>query len=250
MTREITLTKGLVALVDDDNLDWLNQWNWSVSQGYAVRGAFTSEKRSGYGIGMHRVVAGAAPSEVVDHIDRNPLNNQRANLRICSQRDNSRNRKGWLTGKSKFKGVVFDKERGIWVAHICVNRRTVFLGRFEREADAANQYDAAALHAFRDFAHCNSVGPPAALADDLVARLDAALSGKWKSIVRMSREDREAALARALRGEDYRFIAEDYGISRSAVGGIVFRHKHPRCSSAEAEAAHQTIRTAEREPAP
>lgn len=226
MTREIPLTKGLAALVDDENFEWLSQWTWHTSDGYAVRRAANGTKASGGTVGMHRVVAGAGPGEVVDHINRNPLDNRRANLRVCIQRDNSRNRRGWLTGRSAFKGVSFDRERSIWVANISVNRRTVFIGRFDQEPDAAAAYDAAAVYAFREFALCNfPEGGERPISADLAARLDAAARGERKPKASVTAEVRAAALARALRGEDYRFIAEDVGLSRSAIAGIVFRNK-------------------------
>lgn len=233
MTRELRLRRGQVAIVDDDCFDWLSQWDWHLSpDGYAMRGAATGTRSGGGSVAMHRVVAGAAPGEVVDHINRDTLDNRRANLRICTQKDNSRNRRGWMSGASIYKGVSYDRERSIWVANIGVERRTIFLGRYQAEEDAARAYDAAARYAFKQFAHCNFADGEDLPPESVCARLDAAVRAERKPKTMMTREQRAEALSRALRGEPHAWIAGDYGVSRAAIGGLVFRHKHARRDAA------------------
>jgi hypothetical protein len=94
MTKEISLTKGYIALVDDADYEWL-------SHGVVY---------------MHRVVAGASRGQEVDHINRNPLDNRRANLRIVSRAQNLVNRKVFKNNLSGVKGVYFDKQKQKWIA--------------------------------------------------------------------------------------------------------------------------------------
>ena len=97
--KEITLSKDKVALVDDEDFDFLSQWKWSASlesrgtKWYAIRWSRKSEhgddKR--FKIRMHRVLMGLPPKDdrvVVDHVDRNGLNNQRSNMEIIMQVEN------------------------------------------------------------------------------------------------------------------------------------------------------------------
>ena len=68
----------------------------------------------------------------IDHIDRNPLDNRIENLRILTQQQNT-----WNRGA---KGYHWDKENNKWVARIKFNKKTIYLGRFIEEADAAQAY--------------------------------------------------------------------------------------------------------------
>jgi len=78
--KRIPITDDIDALVDDEDYDNLSQHKWYFSDGYAVR----DHKR----VAMHRQIMGFPKGMVVDHIDGNRLNNQRHNLRICTQREN------------------------------------------------------------------------------------------------------------------------------------------------------------------
>ena len=69
----------------------------------------------------------------IDHIDRNPLDNRIENLRILTQQQNMWNR-------ANTKGYHWDKENNKWVARIKFNKKTIYLGRFTEEADAAQAY--------------------------------------------------------------------------------------------------------------
>ena len=85
--KEIPLTRGKFALVDDEDYEWLSQWKWYCSTtGYAVRGC---KNRILY---MHREIAKTKPGMLTDHINRNKLDNRKENLRFCSHRENMKNR--------------------------------------------------------------------------------------------------------------------------------------------------------------
>lgn len=104
--REIVLSKNKVALVDDADYDFLSQWKWCASlesrgtKWYAIRWSRKSEHGDGkkFKIRMHRVLMGLPPKDdsiVVDHKDRNGLNNQRDNLENISQVENMHRAPGW-----------------------------------------------------------------------------------------------------------------------------------------------------------
>jgi hypothetical protein len=105
---------------------------------------------------VHRVIVlletGIEPAEV-DHRDGNGLNNKWNNLRACSKQENARNIKRHSNSTSPFKGITFDKERGLWAARIRPKKgHTKHLGRFKTATAAAQAYRAAALKYHGKFA--------------------------------------------------------------------------------------------------
>ena len=87
-----------------------------------------------------------------DHEDRNELNNRKYNLRECISIENSRNRNISLNNTSGFIGVCWDKNNSKWLSSIGVNRKTIYLGRFESKNDAICARLKAEQEYFGDFA--------------------------------------------------------------------------------------------------
>ena len=159
------------ALVDDEDYEWINQWNWSYNKcgtdhGYATRQLPKSEtggkvKR----VLMHRVIMNLIEGDniMVDHIDHNGLNNQKSNIRVCSNSENSRNRISF--GKSKFLGVSPNRRRQTkyWRASIKTGGIIITIGNFniekygneQAEIMAAKAYDKAAIKYHGEFANLN-----------------------------------------------------------------------------------------------
>lgn len=156
--KKIPLTRGQVALVDDEDFDYLNQWKWfaSFTKGkfYAVRNVPNRAKRQKM-IRMNRILMDAKDGYEIDHVDGNSLNNQRANLRACSHKENSRNKKFHSKNTSGFKGVTWHKGERRWRAQIGVNYKKIVIGRFLTVEDAALAYDGAAKRFFGEFALTN-----------------------------------------------------------------------------------------------
>lgn len=159
--KTIDLTLGEIALVDNEDYDFLLQWNWrtwvdkSDPRGllkYAIANAVRKGRCST--IRMHRVILEASPRQFVDHENGNGLDNQRTNLRIASNRQNQANMVSNRDSISGFKGVTWDAEAGKWRMQIksgSIKRR----GRFLTEVEAAKAYDVAALDLFGEFARLN-----------------------------------------------------------------------------------------------
>ncbi len=145
--------------VDDEDFDFLNQWKWGPSchgrNIYAVR---TSRKSRTGRINMHRLVFNATPTQIIDHIDGDGLNNQKQNLRFCSRQQNNCNaRKRKSNTTSIYKGVMFERDRNKWRAVITSCGRIIRIGRFSREHEAAIAYNNAALIHFGEYALLNKI---------------------------------------------------------------------------------------------
>jgi uncharacterized protein YycO len=156
--KEIALTQDKVALVDDQDFEWLNQWKWCAKKGkngrfYAVRGVLENGKTNGYF--MHRVILGLTnPKVLVDHRNLNGLDNQRHNLRECSNKQNTRNRTAKKNGSSIFKGITRRKS-GLWVTQITSDMKNHYVGTFKTEEEAARAYDRKAVELHKEFANLN-----------------------------------------------------------------------------------------------
>ena len=160
MSKEISLTQEKVAIVDDEDFDWLNRWKWCVCKGpntfYIVRNSSrkTGKRKT---ILMHRLILGLKPGDPrqCDHKDHNGLNNQRHNLRCATRAQNQHNQKPYKGTSSQFKCVCWHRGAGKWAARIRVNGQSIHLGLFTSEIEAALAYDKAALRYYGEFANMN-----------------------------------------------------------------------------------------------
>ena len=149
---KIILSKsGQKIKVDDEDYEYLNQFSWHSSVGYATRDI---NHRTIY---MHREIMNPTEGFQVDHINHDKFNNKRENLRLCTPRQNSRNRSGW--GKSKYLGVSTSTIKGKWIAYIYLSKRQTVLGHYETEKEAAIAYDIAAIKSHGEFANLNILKP-------------------------------------------------------------------------------------------
>lgn len=123
------------ALVDDDLFDILNQKIWRLTpKGYVTRSQSFDGKE--FRLLLHRVVMSAPAEMQVDHIDRNPLNNQRSNLRLVDNSLNQHNRGISKKNTSGATNVYWDKERSRWRVRSWLNDKSVDLGRYKEYDEA------------------------------------------------------------------------------------------------------------------
>lgn len=148
--KQIHLTKGKFAIVDDDDFLQLSNLSWFFqSKGYAAN-------KNGL---MHRIILNANKLEQVDHINGDKLDNRKVNLRICTNSQNHMNKaKTSIKKSSKYKGVYWSCERERWRSDIKINKKKIHVGSFLDEDIAAKAYNEAALKYHGKFACLNIVG--------------------------------------------------------------------------------------------
>lgn len=150
--KEIPLTQGKVAIVDNRDYPKLARHKWCAGR-YGDN--FYALRDNGRVVGMHRVILKAPAGPEVDHRNHNGLDNRRSNLRLCTRSQNSFNRAPRAHSTSQYKGVCWLKTRSKWQVSISVNSRFRYLGIFRHEVIAAKRYDEAAKAAAGEFAWLN-----------------------------------------------------------------------------------------------
>jgi hypothetical protein len=149
------LSKRAFAMVDDADFELVSQFKWylkpAIKTSYAQRsmrepsGRFVAQS-------LHRFLLGVThPKVLVDHRDRDGLNNRRNNLRVATRSQNGANQAKRPGLSSTLKGVCWRKQNRKWHAQIAVNGKKLHLGYFADEKDAAAAYRAAATKHFGPF---------------------------------------------------------------------------------------------------
>jgi len=160
--KEIILTQGKVALVDDEDYEYLVQWKWYAAKMgnsfYAQRSDYNSLRKQSVITYMHRVILKVADFKIeVDHKDHNGLNNQKENIRAVTKKQNSFNKKSYKNSTSKYVGVSWNRQSNKWQAQVRENGKIKYLGRFINEDDAARAYNKAAVESYGEFANLNTI---------------------------------------------------------------------------------------------
>lgn len=154
----ILLTKGKYAIVDDADYPMLRQFSWAASidrngYAYAARTATINGKEKF--VRMHRLLLDAPPDMLVDHINGKTLDNRRSNLRLCTRSQNQWNRRR-VSGRSRFKGVIWDTPRRQWRVQAVAFSKVHHVGFFDDEESAARAYDASLRDIHGEFSVTNA----------------------------------------------------------------------------------------------
>jgi hypothetical protein len=150
--RYIPLTRGLHAIVDAEDYEWLSRYKWHAA--IARGGLFYARRNSPNGVvSMHREIMKAPEGMVVDHINGNGLDNRRCNLRLCTAEQNALNTRPRTNTKSRFKGVFPHGNK--WLARVRYKGRRFYLGLFDNEMEAAKARDRKAVELFGEYAWRN-----------------------------------------------------------------------------------------------
>lgn len=150
----LSTNHGVEILIDDEDYEELSKYKWyKMKIGYIYRVTTSSINR--HSIFIHREVLSAPKGLQVDHINRDPLDNRRVNLRICTAAENSANvaRRG---GVSVYKGV-YRRRDGRWIAGVISEHINHWLGSYATEEEAGMAYNNGALYYHNDFAVLNDI---------------------------------------------------------------------------------------------
>lgn len=147
-----------IVLLDDEDFDRVSVFSWYWAKKNSGRGyAKSSSRKLGRNVPMHRFILNLVKGDgmCVDHIDGNTANNQKSNLRVCSQQENNRNRGKNPTSTLKYKGVV-KTGKHYFGAAIKIGDRTIrSAAKYVSQEEAARVYDNLALQYFGKFARLN-----------------------------------------------------------------------------------------------
>lgn len=151
-------------LVDDIDYD-LKQFSWTIithesKSKQVMRGESIGGRQclhNSYYLG--RIIAERIGLNIedkdIDHIDRNGLNNQRHNLRICTSSQNQCNSKIRKDNTSGYRGVYYEFNRDKYQSYVNINNERVNMGRFDTAEEAAIARDLGALKYHKEFVSLN-----------------------------------------------------------------------------------------------
>lgn len=155
--KEIEI-KNHTVLIDDEDEEFVLSHTWypmATKDGRAYYHRFRNKEERGNGkkwIALHRELINAPDGLEVDHKDRNPLNNQKSNLRLATSSQNSANSKSRCR---QYKGVWKGPKSKGWTAYIKMDGKPTCIGTYKTEVEAAYAYDNAARKIYGEFAYLN-----------------------------------------------------------------------------------------------
>ena len=153
--REIELSQEKVALVDDEDYEWLSQWKWHASFDPTTQGFYARRQDRRYW--LHTAIwehyNGPIPEgRTTDHIDNNGLNSQKLNLRLATPSQQNQNRRRQVNNKTGYIGVSENLSGKKYRARITVEKHRIDLGSYNDIEEAIRVRDQAVRQYFGDFA--------------------------------------------------------------------------------------------------
>jgi hypothetical protein len=153
--KKIKLTNGDYAIVDNNDYLFLNSYTWTCLQSKGNRTKYAQSRmgiKNESMIYMHRFILDAKKNQIIDHKNRNGLDNRRKNLRFCTASENQWNKSLYSKNVSGYTGVSWHKNGEKWQARISAHNKTYFLGLFtdKKEAVLAYKNKSKELHKFQN----------------------------------------------------------------------------------------------------
>lgn len=155
---------GHIVIIDDSDLEIIKPYKWTTKKigntRYAMHRIYETREKELAPLLMHRLIMKAKKGQIVDHVNRNGLDNRRKNLRLCSYSQNSMNciKKPGISG---FNGVRWHKAGKAWQARFHYTEKGVkkelHLGLFKTKIEAAKAYDKKILEVHGEFALTNKM---------------------------------------------------------------------------------------------
>lgn len=124
-------SRGVEFYIDKEDYGRVSEYNWWADKNGYIIGYIEGRSR-----GLHRFIMSPPADKVVDHINHNPSDNRKSNLRICSQKDNTRNQSLDKRNTTNYTGVYKNPHNGKWMAKIGCNYRLINLGTFDTIEEA------------------------------------------------------------------------------------------------------------------
>jgi hypothetical protein len=144
------------VIIDYDDFEKIKNYRWHLHahhSGEFYCSTFINRKIHK----MQHLLIKKQNSQQIDHINGNKLDNRKCNLRICTNKENAKNKKLNINNKTGYKGTHFDKDSGKYLAQIVCNYKRIYIGRYEKLIDAALAYNAAAIKYHGEFARLNEL---------------------------------------------------------------------------------------------
>lgn len=155
VSYKIQLTKGLEAIVDDNDIELVNKYKWHSK--FSKGNYYASTRVGNEIVFLHNLLIGKKEGMEVDHINQNGLDNTRGNLRHATKSQNRANVALRADNRSGYKGVSQLRNTSKWRAYIQCNKKWKELGRFNTPQEAALAYNNAATEMFGEFAWLNKI---------------------------------------------------------------------------------------------
>jgi hypothetical protein len=155
--KEIPLTQGKVALIDDEDYERAMKHKWSAHKSSKGPAFYVHCRLNAWNIELHRFILGLKRGDgiMIDHRNGNGLDNQKSNLRICTSSSNQWNHRKYINNTSGYIGVDYHKSSKRWRVQSSKNSNRIYLGSFNNKRQAVIARDKAVLHLHGEFASLN-----------------------------------------------------------------------------------------------
>lgn len=146
--------KDKEVLFDKEDFDKINKLHWIVNtNGYATANSRSGKHDSIY---LHKYIMNANSNETVDHINGDPFDNRKSNLRVVTTQQNAMNHAIHSNNTSGVSGVNYDTTHNKWVARIGYKMKRISLGYFDSFEDAVSARKVAEEKYYGEYSRNNS----------------------------------------------------------------------------------------------